>query len=155
MPNRISTTELEDLKIEELRRELRFIRAGQIRLTAGGGACEGPLDEVTPCVLYAEIVEGRVMKFGTTDSLVSRQTAKRKNDQQHPRVSGRAESQQEQEDYRPQDLRQIQEAGAHGHPRRKGDRSLGNVPFGARSVSRRFEAVQCPVRCVPIGRALP
>jgi hypothetical protein len=74
LPNRISTTELGDLKIEELRRELRFVRAGQIRLTAGGGACEGPLDEITPCVLYAEIVEGRVMKFGTTESLVSRQT---------------------------------------------------------------------------------
>lgn len=74
MPNRISSSELGDLKIEELGRDLSFIRAGQIRPTAGGSACEKLLDEITPCVLYAEIVEGRVMKFGTTDSLVSRQS---------------------------------------------------------------------------------
>ena len=74
MPNRISSAELEDLKIQELGRALRFTRAGQIRPTAGGSACEQLLDEITPCVLYAEIVEGRVMKFGTTDSLVYRQS---------------------------------------------------------------------------------
>jgi hypothetical protein len=74
VPNRISSSELGDLKIEELGRDLSFTRAGQIRPTAGGSACERLLDEITPCVLYAEIVEGRVMKFGTTDSLVYRQS---------------------------------------------------------------------------------
>ncbi|MCL4195078.1 MAG: hypothetical protein KJZ87_25280 [Thermoguttaceae bacterium] len=73
MPNRISIAELEDLRIDELGRRLRFIHAGLIRLTSGNGVCEVVLEEVSPCVLYAEIVLGRVMKFGTTDSLVSRQ----------------------------------------------------------------------------------
>jgi hypothetical protein len=73
VPNRISSGELGDLKIEELNRALVFVHAGQIRPIAGGSACKGHLVEITPCVLYAEIVEGRVMKFGTTDSLVSRQ----------------------------------------------------------------------------------
>ena len=45
MPNRISIGELGDLKIEELRRELSFSRAGAIRPTAGGSACERLLDE--------------------------------------------------------------------------------------------------------------
>lgn len=74
MPNRISTSELENLMIEELDRELSFIYAGQIRPQPGGRACEPQLDEMRSCVLYAEIVEGRVMKFGTTDSLVNRQS---------------------------------------------------------------------------------
>ncbi|MEP7309160.1 MAG: hypothetical protein ABJA98_26960 [Acidobacteriota bacterium] len=74
MPNRISSSELADLKIEELARGLSFFRAGCLRPTAGGSDCEKLLDETAPCVLYAEIVEGRVMKFGTTDSLVFRQT---------------------------------------------------------------------------------
>lgn len=73
MPNRVSIAELEDLRIDELGRRLRFIHAGLIRLTGGSGICEAVLEEVSPCVLYAEIVLGRVMKFGTTDSLVSRQ----------------------------------------------------------------------------------
>ena len=73
MPNRISASELADLKVAELGRDLSFVCAGHIGPTAGGNACEGLLDEVTPCVLYAEIVEGRVMKFGTTDFLLSRQ----------------------------------------------------------------------------------
>ena len=74
MSNRISASELARLKIAELGRDLSFIRAGQILPTAAGSACEPVLDEITPCVLYAEIVEGRVMKFGTTDTLVSRQS---------------------------------------------------------------------------------
>ena len=74
MPNRISVAELEDMRIDALGRGLKFVRAGQICLTPSGASCAAVLDQVTPCVLYAEIVEGRVMKFGTTDSLVSRQS---------------------------------------------------------------------------------
>jgi hypothetical protein len=77
MPNRVSIAELEDLRIDELGRRLRFIRAGHIHLTNAGGACEALLDEVTPCVLYAEIVEGHVKKFGTARSVRERQVLNR------------------------------------------------------------------------------
>ena len=74
MPNQISVAELEDMRVDDLGRRLKFVRAGQICMTAGGASCAAVLDQITACVLYAEIVEGRVMKFGTTDSLVSRQS---------------------------------------------------------------------------------
>lgn len=155
MPNRISISELGDLKIEELRRELSFIRAGQIRPTAGGSACKKQLVEITPCVLYAEIVEGRVMKFGTTDSLVSRQSLNvgtinnilAFRDNRCRSKNRKITDPTTYDKYKQQAPMVIREG--------KAIEIWANVPFGARSVSRRVEAVQCSVRCVRIGRALP
>ena len=72
MPNTIAREELEDMHIPELGRRLHFKRAGWIQPT-GGGACEAVVDDITTCVLYAEVVEGRVKKFGTTGSVLDRQ----------------------------------------------------------------------------------
>jgi hypothetical protein len=77
VPNTISPQELEDLHLLQLRRRLSFKRAGWIRPLGAGGACEAPVDDVTTCVLYAEIVEGHVKKFGTTGSVRDRQVLNR------------------------------------------------------------------------------
>jgi hypothetical protein len=74
VPNRIQLADLEDMRLDEIGRRVRFVRAGSIRATNDRCACEPAFKDVTPCVLYAEIVEGRVMKFGTTDSLLQRQS---------------------------------------------------------------------------------
>ena len=154
VPNRISTSELGDLKIEELRRELSFIRAGQIRLTAGGGACEGPLDEIAPCVLYAEIVEGRVMKvwhdglFGLS-AIAERQerstTSSRFRTGAVAARTGRSRTQRPTTNTSSRHLRSSE--------KERRSRS-GRRPFRCPLiVSRRVEAVQCQVRCLPVGRS--
>ena len=73
MFNTISPEELEDLHLPQLGRRLSFKRAGWIRPSGAGGVCAAQVDDVTTCVLYAEIVGGYVKKFGTTGSLRERQ----------------------------------------------------------------------------------
>lgn len=77
MPNSISREELEDLHLPQLGRRLNFKHAGSIRPSCVEGACEALVDDVTTCVLYAEIVEGHVKKFGTTGSVRDRQVLNR------------------------------------------------------------------------------
>lgn len=78
MPNTISTQELEDLYLPKLDRRLHFKRAGSIRLCASPAACKAQIEDKTVCVLYAEIVEGHVKKFGTATSLRQRQKSNEK-----------------------------------------------------------------------------
>ena len=73
MPNRIVPEELEDLHLPELGRHLHLKPAGCIQPTSARTSCEALVNDVTPCVLYCEIVEGRAMKFGTTGSVQGRQ----------------------------------------------------------------------------------
>lgn len=73
MPNTITPQELEDLNLPELGRRLRLKRAGWIRPNSALNACEVLVDDITTCVLYCEVVDGRAMKFGTTSSLRGRQ----------------------------------------------------------------------------------
>ena len=77
VPNSISPEELQDLHLPQLGRRLNFKRAGSIRPLGAGGVCEAQVDDVTACVLYAEMVEGHVKKFGTTGSLRDRQSLNR------------------------------------------------------------------------------
>ena len=77
MPNTITPQELDDLDLPELGRHLRLKRAGWIRLIGAGGACEALIDDVTTCVLYAEVVDGHVKKFGTARSVRDRQVKNR------------------------------------------------------------------------------
>lgn len=73
MPNTITPQELQDLHLPELGRRLRLERAGWIKPTSARDSCEVLVDDVTTCVLYCEVVDGRAMKFGTTGSLRARQ----------------------------------------------------------------------------------
>jgi hypothetical protein len=75
--NTISPQELEDMYLPQLGRRLSFKRAGWIRPLDAGGACEALIDDVTTCVLYAEVVGEHVKKFGTTRSLRDRQVLNR------------------------------------------------------------------------------
>ena len=73
MPNTITPQELEDLHLPELDRRLTLKRAGSIQPSEARDACEVWLDDISTCVLYCEIVDGRAMKFGTAGSLRDRQ----------------------------------------------------------------------------------
>jgi hypothetical protein len=73
MPNTIGPDELENLHLPELGRHLHLEPKGWIQPTSARNSCEAMVDEVTPCVLYCEIVEWRAMKFGTTGSVQGRQ----------------------------------------------------------------------------------
>jgi hypothetical protein len=48
-----------------------------IRPLGAGGACEALIDDVTTCVLHAEVVDGHVKNSGTTRSLQDRQLTNR------------------------------------------------------------------------------
>ena len=61
MPNTISSLELADLKL---------VRVGAI--CPVGQQCEPQIDQVTTCVLYAQVVDGRVKKFGSAADLYER-----------------------------------------------------------------------------------
>lgn len=73
MPNTITPQELENLHLPELGRHLSLKRAGWIQPTNAGNSCEVLIDDITTCVLYCEIVDGRAMKFGTSSSVRDRQ----------------------------------------------------------------------------------
>lgn len=73
MPNTITPQELENLHLPELGRRLSLKRAGWIQPTSARNSCEVLIDDITTCVLYCEIVDGRAMKFGTSGSLRDRQ----------------------------------------------------------------------------------
>jgi hypothetical protein len=73
VPNTITPQELESLDIPELGRRLTLRRAGWIQPTSDRNACDVSIDDITPCVLYCEIVDGHAMKFGTAGSLRNRQ----------------------------------------------------------------------------------
>ncbi len=77
MPNEITPEELGELQLPELGRRLTFSKAGWIRPVGDTGACEALIDDITTCVLYAEVVDGHVMKFGTTSSVRDRQNLNR------------------------------------------------------------------------------
>lgn len=72
MPNTITPQGLESLELPELGRSLSLKRAGWIKPTSGS-SCEVLVDDITTCVLYCEVVDGRAMKFGTSGSLRHRQ----------------------------------------------------------------------------------
>ncbi len=73
MANTITPQELEDLHLPALGRRLSLKRAGWIQPTSAWNSCEVLVDDISPCVLYCEIVDGHAMKFGTTGSLRDRQ----------------------------------------------------------------------------------
>lgn len=73
MPNTITPQELENLHLPEIGRHLRLKPAGRIQLTRARNSCEAVVDDLTPCVLYCEIVDGHAMKFGTAGALRVRQ----------------------------------------------------------------------------------
>ena len=73
MPNTITPEELAALHLPRLERSLQLTRAGAIRPNSARDSCEAVLTEVSPCVLYCEVVDGCAMKFGTAGSLVNRQ----------------------------------------------------------------------------------
>jgi len=73
MSNRITPEELADLYIPQLDRRLRLKQAGWIVPNEARDGCEAVIDDIAPCVLYCEVVEGRAMKFGTAGSLRVRQ----------------------------------------------------------------------------------
>lgn len=77
MPNTISQQELEDLRLPELARSVRLVRAGGIRPYAFGGACHAQIEDVVGCVVYAQVVGWHVKKFGTTYSLRDRMEGNR------------------------------------------------------------------------------
>jgi hypothetical protein len=60
VPNTISEQELKDLGL---------VYAGAIQPYASGGACHPQIKDIQWCVIYAEVVGGQVMKFGSTKSL--------------------------------------------------------------------------------------
>jgi hypothetical protein len=66
VPNTITPQELENLHLPELGRRLSLKRAGWIQPTSARNSCEVLVDDITTCVLYCEIVDGRAMKFGTS-----------------------------------------------------------------------------------------
>lgn len=72
MPNTISKQDLEDLHLPEPSPSLKLLRAGWIRPLASRGTCSASMDDLFGCVLYAHIVDSRVMKFGTTSSFKQR-----------------------------------------------------------------------------------
>ena len=76
MSNTITPQELRDLHLPELGRRLSLSKAGWIQPT-GGGSCDVTVDDISTCVLYCEIVDGKAMKFGTTGSLRDRQKLNR------------------------------------------------------------------------------
>ncbi len=75
MPNTISQQDLENLDLSEIGRALKLGWAGAIRPLDSEGRCRADVDDLFGCVLYAQVVEGRVMKFGTTSSFRNRMTA--------------------------------------------------------------------------------
>ena len=77
MPNAITPQALEDLDLPELNRRLSLNHAGSIQPNEARDACEVFVDDIGPCVLYCEVVEGRAMKFGTAGSLRDRQRLNR------------------------------------------------------------------------------
>jgi hypothetical protein len=66
VPNTISHHDLEDARLPDSTTSLKFARAGWIRPSPSCNACQSNVDDVFGCVLYAQIIEGRAMKFGTT-----------------------------------------------------------------------------------------
>jgi len=71
--NAISQQELEDLRVPGHSPSLKLIRAGWIQPSPSGGSCQAKnMDDVWGCVLYAHIVDWKVMKFGTTSSFKER-----------------------------------------------------------------------------------
>lgn len=77
VPNKITSQDLESLNLPELGRHLTLRRAGWIQPTSARNACDVSVEDITPCVLYCEIVDGHVMKFGTAGSLRHRQVLNR------------------------------------------------------------------------------
>ncbi len=71
--NAITSQELESLHLPKLGRSLRFKPAGRIQPAFGRNSCEAVVEDVTPCALYCEVVDGHAMKFGTAGSLRVRQ----------------------------------------------------------------------------------
>ena len=73
VPNAVTPVELENLQLPELRRSLSLKRVGWIQLNGAGTSCELMVDDISPCALYCEVVDGHAMKFGTARSLRDRQ----------------------------------------------------------------------------------
>ncbi|MEP7308363.1 MAG: hypothetical protein ABJA98_22905 [Acidobacteriota bacterium] len=73
MPNTIAPGDLANLSLPECGRHLQLKQVGWVRPIVLGSACEAVVDDVSPCALYCEIVDGHAMKFGTAGSVRSRQ----------------------------------------------------------------------------------
>ena len=78
MPNEISRQDCENLSVPEPVGTMKLVRAGAIRPYASGGACHAHVDDLWGCVLYAHVVDGHAMKFGTTSSFKDRINANAK-----------------------------------------------------------------------------
>lgn len=72
MPNTISPAQLENLQLSDRSKSFTLTRAGWIRSISSGAACSSNVDDVFGCVLYAQIVDWKVMKFGTSSSFKTR-----------------------------------------------------------------------------------